>query len=319
MAFQDLDRVADPDGARSVRDQVLPEDQLLAEPAAPAEQFQGLPAALPGRLIDRGDHAAPARLGHPEGDGADPDPAPAVLGPRAGARDHHTRPEPVHRDRWMAVLGEPAAERLQRAGAGEQQRVAIGEAHPVAGVPVVLIYLPARRIVQVDEADIAAQQTAEPVVGLLARRRGADPGLPDRHRHHLGVVIRPRHRDLQRRVPGGGQGDRIGRQRRAPGQLIRPGRRVRRGDPGQRRFLTLADEPAGAVDHEPPAVAGQAPRFHGGLAQIDGAAGLERIDMDRREAGRFFHGSHVTERAGDRAIAGSPGECRRAPQAWHYR
>jgi hypothetical protein len=89
--------------------------------------------------------------------------------------------------------------------------------------------------------------------------------------------------------------------------LIRPGRRVRRDDPGQHRRLALADEPAGAVDHEPPAVAGQAPRFDGGLAQIDGAPGPERIDMDRREAGRLFHGLHVTERAGDRAIAASGG------------
>jgi hypothetical protein len=81
----------------------------------------------------------------------------------------------------MALLREPVAERLQRAGAGQQQRVAIGEAHPVPGVPVVLIHLPARRIVEVNEADIAVQETAEPVVGFFARGRGADPGLPDRH------------------------------------------------------------------------------------------------------------------------------------------
>jgi hypothetical protein len=29
--------------------------------------------------------------------------------------------------------------------------------------------------------------------------------------------------------------------------------------------------------------------------------------MDRHEAGRFFHGLHGTERAGDRAIAGAGG------------
>jgi hypothetical protein len=48
-------------------------------------------------------------------------------------------------------------------------------------------------------------------------------------------------------------------------------------------FLALADEPAVAVDHEPPAVAGQAPRLDHGLAEVDGPPGLQRIDVDRRE------------------------------------
>ncbi len=55
MAFQDLDRVADPDGARSVRDHVLPEDQLLAEPAAPATTTLGR-----NRFIGTGGWPSPA-------------------------------------------------------------------------------------------------------------------------------------------------------------------------------------------------------------------------------------------------------------------
>ena len=174
------------------------------------------------------------------------------------------RAVPVHRG-----IGGWPPRRASRRAPHERSRplvssgVAIGEAHPVTGVPVVLIHLPARRIVQVDEeADIAVQETAEPASALpAAAAHTLDPRPPP----------------------------------------------VRRDDPGQRRFLARADEPALTVNHEPPAVAGQAPRFHGGLTQIDGAPGLERIDMDRREAGRFFHGLHGTERAGDRAIAGSGG------------
>jgi hypothetical protein len=106
MAFQDLDRVADPDGARSVRDHVLPEDQLLAEMAAAAEQFQGLPAALPSRLIDRGDQAAPARLDHPEGDGADPDPAPSITSQRRSpARPHGSTADSLRSTARPALSG----------------------------------------------------------------------------------------------------------------------------------------------------------------------------------------------------------------------
>jgi hypothetical protein len=105
-----MDQIANSDGARAVRDHVLAEDQLLAEPPAAAEHSEGLPAALRGRLVDGGDLAASARLGQPERDAADPDAAPAVLGPRGRTVDHHVRPEPVHRDGRMAVLGEPAAE-----------------------------------------------------------------------------------------------------------------------------------------------------------------------------------------------------------------
>src|ERR1039458_4571017 len=100
--FQDLHRVANPDGPWSVRDHVLAEDELLAEPAAAAEHGEGLPAALRGGLVDGGDLAASAGLDHAERHAADPDAAPAVLGPRGRAGDHHVRPEPVHRDGRMA-------------------------------------------------------------------------------------------------------------------------------------------------------------------------------------------------------------------------
>ena len=61
--------------------------------------------------------------------------------------------------------------------------------------------------------------------------------------------------------------------------------RAGRDETGQGGFLALADEPAVAVNHEPPAVTGQPPRLDHGLAEINGPPGLERIDMDRREAG----------------------------------
>jgi len=183
----------------------------------------------------------------------DPDPAPAVLGPRGGACDHHTRPEPVHRaGGWPSSAASRRAPPASRAG--QQQRIAIAKLHPVTGVPVVLIHLPAR--------GSSGRRGGHRGLGdgrasrrLPCPRPPAHPGLPDPP-DHLGVVICPRHRDLQRRVPGG---DRVIASVGPPacGYLIRPGRRVRRDDPGQRRFLALADERTPST--RATAVAGQCP------------------------------------------------------------
>ena len=106
--------------AGGVGDEVLPEDEVLAEPAAGGEHLQRLRAAYAGGLVGGGDHAPGAGLGDPEEDRADPDPAPPVLGPWLEAGYHRVGPEPVHRHRLVARLGEPLVELVERVGAGEQ-------------------------------------------------------------------------------------------------------------------------------------------------------------------------------------------------------
>ena len=59
-AFQHLDGIAGPDHAWRVGDHVLAEDELLPEPAAPAEHLERLRAAFAGNLVGGGDDAPPA-------------------------------------------------------------------------------------------------------------------------------------------------------------------------------------------------------------------------------------------------------------------
>ena len=66
-----------------------------------------LPRSAVG-LVGGGHHAPPARLGHPEGDVADRDARPVVLGPGGGARHDHVRPEPVHGQRALGRRDRPA-------------------------------------------------------------------------------------------------------------------------------------------------------------------------------------------------------------------
>ena len=197
IPLEDFDRVTDPDhaapGGQLVGDHVLAEDELLAEPAAPGEHLERLRAALAGDLIGGGDHAPPAGLSDPERDGADADAAPVVLvpGPRPG--HHDVGPEPGHRHGLVAVVSEPLTELRQRAGAGEQQRIAVGEAHHVPVLPVFGVHRAPGRIVQVDQAHRPAEVGREPCVGHRPRFRRHQDRAPDSH--------------LQQFRVGGGHGD----------------------------------------------------------------------------------------------------------------
>jgi hypothetical protein len=68
-----------------------------------------------------------------------------------------SRRMPLLSEKLLAVRGQPAAELVQRAGAGEQQGVAFGEAGHVPGPPEVGVDGPAGRVVQVDQAHLAAR------------------------------------------------------------------------------------------------------------------------------------------------------------------
>jgi AcrR family transcriptional regulator len=119
VLLQDLDRVAGAEhGARGrgVGDEVDAEPDL-AVPAAVAGQGEEGLVALGGRIrVDRGEHAAVAALGVPEGDRADAQPPPAVLGPGRSTGHHDAGTETPHRDRPLGrpgAHGDPAVHRLE--------------------------------------------------------------------------------------------------------------------------------------------------------------------------------------------------------------
>ena len=262
--------VPGPDQAGAVGDHVLAEDELLSEPAASAEHLERLRADLAGDLVGGGDDAPPAGLDDAELDGADADAAPVVLGPGRGPGHHRVGPEPGHRDGLRAVFAEPAAEFVERGGAGQQQRVPVGEADDIPVPPELGVHRPSGRIIQVDQAHRAAEIGREPGVTCRSRGGGQHGGAPDGDLQHVCAV------------PGGGRGD-LAAGEAGRRDADRPGER---GDhhPGQRGLFALAHEPAVLVDQEPPAVARQAPGLDEGLAQVDGAGRLHRVDVDRGEA-----------------------------------
>ena len=126
-----------------------------------------------------------------------------------------------------------------------------------------------------------AQIAGEPGVGLGTRGGGQDRLAPDGDAQHLGAAGLRRRGHAQGRVPGGGHRDRAA----AVG--------VADGDQGQRRLLALADEPAGRLDQEPAAIARQAPGLDLRLVNVDRAARLHRVDVNRVDAGgRSVAGHH---------------------------
>ena len=165
--------------------------------------------------------------------------------------------------------GQPVAEFAERAGAGEQQRVAVGEADDVPVPPVLRVDRPPGRVVQVDQPHRAAEIGREPGVGLRPRRGGQQRGAPDASPSAAAA-------------PAGGS---------AMAKAVRPSADTWM-PPGPQVTTTRASEGSSRwlmkrpsrVDQEPPAVPGQAPRLDEGLVEVHGAGRLHRVDVDRGEA-----------------------------------
>jgi hypothetical protein len=182
-----------------------------------------------------------------------------------GTREDRVGPEPGHRHRLLALRDQPVVDRVERRRAGQQQRISVGEADPVAGERM-----------RLDGPPGGVGLPGQP--GVAAEELAAPPALRDPHGHGLlraedpDEFLRPvgGFVDVQRRHAGR-------RQQQAAGAAPR-------GQPGEPGRLPLGDPDAVGVDHHPPPIAGQAPGLHGDGVVVEPVTTLERVRVQARDA-----------------------------------
>jgi len=257
-------------------------EKVLAERHSPAgvaavagEGAQRLAADGGRRGVDGGDRAARAGLGHGEGDVADGERLPAVLGVGLAAGDDEVRTEALHPHGRLAPLGELGVEEVDGGLRQQQERVGVGEQHPRAErrrrrrhARGLARDVPPGRVAEAHQAAPRPEQVAHELAGLASghgRRHGVAPDGDARVRGT--GVVREGHPGLA--VAGGGEDQRVGRQRRVQER--------------QARLLPLGDEPARVVDDHPAAVVPQSGRDDLGLRQRDAAGRLHGVDVEPGE------------------------------------
>ena len=139
-----------------------PKHRLTVQPRCRASVRSGSLPRSPVRWSVVVTTQRPQRLATRNGDLADRDARPAVLGPGGGARDDQVRPETVHRQRPFlraVARGDQRVESVERRGRGDQQRIAVGETDGLAGLCVLRVDgPPARRVVQMHQAHVGAEE-----------------------------------------------------------------------------------------------------------------------------------------------------------------
>src|ERR671916_1934733 len=134
--LDDLDGIARAQGARTVVDQVLPEEDFVSGSAKPGQRAQGFLAGSCGSLIHGRDGATRAGLDHAEGDLADAYKPPAVFGEGFAAPDHQVGTEAVY---GQGVL-QPGVQVVEGGFGDEQEGEAVGETDPVFCTSISWVY-----------------------------------------------------------------------------------------------------------------------------------------------------------------------------------
>jgi hypothetical protein len=143
-------------------------DEILAEQdpsiALPElrESPQGLPPGDSGALIHGRHDTARTRLHHAERDLADTNADPVVFLEAGLAIHDQVRTKPIHRNRRV----EARVEIGQGGLTGEQERIAVGEPHPVPGPAVPPIDRTLDLLRHEHQACLPAQEPQKPVAGV---------------------------------------------------------------------------------------------------------------------------------------------------------